>query len=305
MKNIFIIWGGGLIGTHVVKEFMLNGDNVISLTKSGKSVFWEKALKWNRKNIKTIKNILKENEFDLVIDMIPFSLDDAIILFDVLRKYKIPLIACSSIDVYKAYWILWGTEWFKSYQKCPMKEKDSLRKKIWIEWMGYNKLEIEELYLTLPWPVTIIRLPAVYWSPDLSRINNYLPYILKSKKEIIIPYNKLNWITSRSFNKNCAFWIFLAKDCQWKNIYNIAEKKDYSEKEWIEKIWKIFHWKWKITEQWKHQNNLDFKQNWYVDSSKIRDELWFYEKYDIDEGLLDNILQYVYKKKNITYIKNY
>ena len=315
MANIFIIWWSGLVWTHVLKEFILNWDSITSLTRSGTSLLWETTIKWNRSDEILLKKIFNDNDFDLVIDMIPFRLYDAKILYDILQDRDIPLIACSSIDVYKAYGILWSTENFTSYEKCPLTEKSDLRSNLWSTGENYNKLEIETLYLSLPWNISIIRLPAIYWYPDFTRIEKYLLPMLESEQEIVIDLNMMDWKFSRALNKNCAYWIFLARKSIWKQVYNLAEENVYTEKQWIEKIWKYIWWSWKIREDsvpwiwemnWKHiEQHLVWKQDWYVDTSKIRNELWFYEKYDPDEWLYDCILEYVRKRNNINYNKNY
>jgi nucleoside-diphosphate-sugar epimerase len=304
MQKVFIIWWSWLVWTHVLKEFLINGDSITSLTRSWECILWETVIQWSRSDKELLTKIFKENDFNLVIDMIPFETKDAQILADILNKTNISLIACSSADVYKAEWILWKTEKFHEYQKCPLKETDKLRENLSTKWESYNKIWIESIYLSLPWEVTIIRLPAIYGYPDTSRVEWYISEMMLGKTEIIVPEEKLNWKFCRALNKNCAYWVFLARHTQWKNIYNLAEEDVYTEKEWIEKLWKLYWWKWKVA--WgENKEGLDFKQDWYLATSKIRDELWFYEKYNTNEGLFDAMLSFIHQKKKITHTKNY
>ena len=236
--------------------------------------------------------------------MIPYTADDANILAEVLREYTIPLIACSSLDIYKAFWILWETEEYKQLQKCPIKETDELRSKLWHGWAEYDKLSVEKIYLDLPWDVTILRLPMIYWYPEFTRIEEYLGQMLDWKEVIQIEDWREEWKWSRATNKNCAYAVFLSRNATWKTIYNVAENINYTETEWLNKIAKYVSWKWKTT-WWSVKLPLNWGQNWYIDTSKIREELWFYEKYNPDETLYDCILEYIREKNNIKYNKNY
>lgn len=304
--KVLIIGGTSLIGPYLIQEILVENYEVATFTRSGKNYFTETSFQGDRNNKGDLQKVINEYNPQVIVDMIPFTKEQSQILSEVIIDKNIFLIALSSIDVYSAYAKINKTENVE-YQKCPILETDLLRSDLGPEGESYNKLAIEKIYFKEVENVSILRLPAVYGSPETSRIDDYLIPMLQKKKEIFISPQRKNWKFSRALNKNVAFGIFLViKNLQFgKNIYNIAEKNVFTEIEWIEKIANICGWKGKILEN----NNLNFdvnlNQNFYVSSDKIRNELGFHEKYDPSLGLEENVFFSAYQNFGKSYKKYY
>lgn len=304
--KILLIGGTSLIGPHLIKELLLEDYEVATFTRTGKNYLVETSFKGNRNSKADLQKIIDEYEPQIIVDMIPFTKEQADILAGIITNKDVFLIALSSIDVYSAYAKINKTESI-DYQECPIKETDSIREELGPEGEKYNKIAIEKTYLKEIENVNILRLPAVYGSPETSRIDDYLTPMLQKKEEIFISPQRKNWKFSRALHKNIAFGIFLVVKAKnkGKHIYNIAEEKAYTEKEWIEKIAKVVGWKGNVLENNDFDTNVDLQQDFYVFSEKIRKELGFYEKYNTDEGLEENIFFSVYQHFGRDYKKYY
>lgn len=304
--KILLIGGTSLIGPHLIKELLLENYEVATFTRSGRNYLTEISFQGNRNNKDELQKIINKYKPQIVVDMIPFTKGQADILAEIIEDKDIFLIALSSIDVYSAYAKINKTENI-DYQECPIKETDSLREKLGPEGEKYNKIAVEKTYLKEIENVSILRLPAIYGSPETSRIDDYLTPMLLKKEEIFISPQRKSWKFSRALHKNIAFGIFLVVKARNKGkyIYNIAEEKAYTEKEWIEKIAKIIDWKGRILENIDLDSDVDLQQDFYVSSEKIRKELGFYEKYDTDDGLEENIFFSAYQHFGRDYKKYY
>lgn len=304
--RILLIGGTSLIGPHLIKELLKENYTVATFTRSGKNILTEDSYQGNRNNSNELDRIINDYNPEVIVDMIPFTKSQAVILADIIKSKAICLIALSSIDVYSAYAKLHKTE-DVAYQNCPIMETDSLRNKLGIEGEKYDKLAVENIYLKNLSNVIILRFPAIYGMPDCTRINHYLIPMLQKKDEISISSYKRNWRFSRALNKNCAFGIFLAIKLHktGQHIYNIAEETSYTEKEWISKIANFCGWKGTINTQSGLSEDSGYKQGFYVSSQKIRDELGFYEKYNSDDGLEENVMFSAYQNLDKAYKKFY
>jgi len=306
--KILLIWWTAHIWPHLLQE-LLTGDDyeVATLTRTGKSYLTETAFSGDRNNKEDLQKVLSDFQPEVIVDMIPFTKEQAETLSLAINEYnrETHLIALSSIDIYSAYAKIHMTE-DVPYQKCPIKEEDVLRKQLGTEWEKYNKLEVENTYMSQLENVTIIRVPATYGFPDTTRINEYLIPMVEWQKEIQVSQTRLWWKFSRAYTKNIAWWIFLLveKHQEGKHIYNIAEQKAYTERQWIEKIAEICWWNWGIIE-WPDDEKIDLKQDFYVSSEKIRKELWYTEKYDSDIWLEQSIFFSLYKYHWKDYSKYY
>jgi len=301
--KILIIGGTGLVGPHLIYELLQLGHDISILNRSGKKFFTENVIKCNRSDFDVLATKLKEIHFDLCIDMIPFRVEEADNLKTILDDLKMPLIALSSIDVYAAYGKLHQTEDL-FYQDMPLSEEAPLRKRLGIDGKKYDKIGIEESYLDLE-DITIFRLPAVYGWPDTTRIDQYLIPMLSDSTEVKLSPNKASWLFSRGYCKNIAYAISKSIELRGKNIFNIADEKTYTELEWVKKIAGCIRWSGEIVLDDTATDECDFKQDWQVDITKMKDQLQYHEKYDVEEGFKEMIFFSAYQKLNKPYHKFY
>ncbi|MEH6526530.1 MAG: NAD-dependent epimerase/dehydratase family protein [Sneathiella sp.] len=309
MKILFI-GGTGLIGPHAIQEIYsdLPDSEINTVTRNGRSYFTERAFKADRNDSAELERIIEEVSPDYLIDMIPFTTQDASNTSSLVQRINpsMPVIVISSIDVYSAYAKIHRTEDVE-YQQCPIAEDMALRTALGIEGQKYDKLNVERTYLNVLSNVTILRLPAIYGWPDKRRTSNYLDAMLDGHNEIEIPRQKADWKFSRCLHKNAAYAIFKVIEANQKghHYYNVAEERPYSDLEWCKKIAVLCGWKGQIIVSDSPTEEFDFKQDFYVSTHKIRDEIGFIDKYSPDDGLAECIKHYAYDRLKIPYKQTY
>lgn len=276
------------MGPHVIHELSLVGIEVICINRSGIHPNGGQAIGADRNDYSAIKSVLASFDDYTLIDMVPYTARQAAIITDAIRGKKVALIAISSIDVYQAYNNLHPRgEQSETLQPLPLKEDDRLRESVSFQGIDYDKLNVERIYRSCVKQCTILRMPAIYGLPDLSRVERYAR-ALTNGEEIRINPEFATWRFSRAYNKNCAFAVSLAVRSKQPNVFNIAEPQDYSEQQWCRKLARLLNTDAKLVldpgEAIPH--NMNAQQHWIVDSTRIRRVLGYYEKYNAEEGLI-------------------
>ena len=293
----FIVGGTELMGPSLVDELEMAGHEALCFNRRGRHPREGTSIKGDRNDAGRLRGAILDSKPDVVIDMIPYTEEQAIAHGEIIEEVKCPLLACSSIDVYQAYNILHRID-SPPYQTCPLKESNALRTALSIEGKKYDKLNVERVYLSLGVDVTIFRLPAIYGWPDTRRTKLFVDPMLKGE-EVKMSEALARWRFSRAFNRNCAYAISLGLDRSGKRVYNVAERTPHTHKEWCEKIGNHLNWNGEIVYDNEIGKEADLGQDWFVDTEAIRQELGFDEKYDCDAGLREAIDKYVESERMI------
>ncbi|MCH6259005.1 sugar nucleotide-binding protein [Puniceicoccaceae bacterium K14] len=276
--KIAIIGGSGLMGPHLVKQAVAAGHNVTCLNRTGASS-QAPAIRCDRRESEQLKESLEQIQPDLVIDMVPFTRNDAQSLVNVIGSGSATqVIAISSIDVYIAYGRLHRTE-LGPYQPCPISEADPLRGKISFQGESYDKLGVEEIYRDNFPNLSILRMPAIYGWPDRSRIEEYIDAANSLEKTLRIHPKFAKWGFTRASAVNCAHAVFLCIGLSGQNIFNVGETELLTEENWCREVWKAMDIEGTIQYDETHPIpfNVDLSQGWHVDTSKIRSQLGYKE----------------------------
>lgn len=302
LMRVLLIGGTGLIGPHVVKSLMGVGITVSTMTRSGRAMFCETALRGDRAKSMDLEAALRVAAPDLVIDMIPFTLIEAQTLRDLIKPLGIPLIALSSCDVYRAFGLLHGTEDGLA-QACPLREEAGLRTTFGPEGAAYDKVGVEQAYMTLD-TVTILRMPIIYGWPDTTRVETYLDQMLDGVPEITLSADRASFRVARALHKNAAHAVACAAAYMGgRRIYNVAEPKAVTEADWINKIGAACGWKGELRITKWQPDVPSPRQQLYVNSDKIRTELGYSEIHDPEEGFNEMIRFHAYTKRGAPYRK--
>ncbi len=279
------------MGPSLVRELEEEGHCATCYNRRGVHPRGGDSVKGDRNDDKSLRSAIRDLNPDVVIDMIPYTEEQAIALGRILNESSSRLIACSSVDVYRAYNIIHRLE-DPPYQPCPIKESDELRSTLGADGKEYDKLNVERQYLSLDNDVTIFRLPAIYGWPDQRRVKSYVDQIKKAGVVKMHP-DEAQWRCSRALNENCAYAISLGLDQSGKSVYNVGERYSFTEAEWCRKTGEILGWDGKIELDENLDCGGDAKQDWIVETQLIRDDLGYHEKYDCDEGLRKSVAKYI------------
>jgi len=233
-----------------------------------------------------------------VLDMVP-SLDKDGHGVDHFRGIARRAAVVSSCDVYRAFGRLWQTEPGPP-DPVPLTEASPLRQQgagdLGPE-LDNDNIDVERAVAARSdLPVTILRLPATHGPGDLQhRLFHYLRQMDDGRPTILLEENFARWRWARGYVENVAFAIALAVQDERAcgRIYNVADPIAYTEADWVRRIGEVAGWHGEVVavssellpDSARTGNDLDFRQNYTVDSSRIRRELGYAEIVPEDKAL--------------------
>lgn len=296
--KILIIGGTGFIGPFVVKELKEQGHELAIFNRgnnnsiiSGHQIAFISGDKHDLYNFRTeFKKFMPE----VVIHMGAYSKSDADIVIKTFEGITERIVVLSSIDVYHAYGILIGLE--EGITPTPLTETSLLRQKLHPYGGDYEKILVEDLIMnSSDIAGTILRLPMVYGPGDPSnRLYKYAKRIHDNRNVIILDELFANWRGSREYVENVAHAISLAAtDNRAKNrIYNVGDLRTQTEYDWLVNIVNTMNWSGKILSFPRNElpedliySVLNLKQNWDIDTTRIRQELNYNEPVPVEEAI--------------------
>jgi nucleoside-diphosphate-sugar epimerase len=239
---------------------------------------------------------------DVVLDMAPMFERDAVTAMRVLRGQTKRIVAISSIDVYRAYGRLHGSEPGPG-EPMPLTEGAPLREKLY-PYRGqrggrmddYDKIPVERAVMSVPdLPGTILRLPAVHGERDYQhRLFMEVARIDAQRPAMLVSASASTWRWGRAYVGNVADAIALAVTDERAagRVYNVGEVNTPTQVEWLREVGRIAGWAGEIVvvpdsmmppDPSGATNN--HAQSMVVDSSRIREELGYAERVSWGEGI--------------------
>lgn len=302
--RILIIGGTTFIGYYLTRRLIAHGSHDLMLFNRGsraaeipegvQTVFGDRDI------LADYREPLHEFQPDVVVDMIPFASDDARLIINVCKEFTDRIVAISSCDVYRAYDILLGNI-TGELEPTPLTEESPLRKEYYPyrnmnqvsdRLKRYDKILAEMVFLNHPEVSgTILRLPMVYGPRDYQhRLFKYLKRIDDFRPVILLHEELDTWRSAYGYVENVAHAIALAieHDSARGQVYNVGEKYNPTEQEWVTQIGTVCQWAGRISviPKDKYPGAGSFvPQDLAVDSSKIRAELGYEEVVPLAEGL--------------------
>ena len=245
---------------------------------------------------------------DLVIHFILSSGKQAEAVMQNLRGLTGRIVALSSMDVYRAVGVTFGTE-PGPLEPLPLTEESPVRtrrhaeppileglRKIF-EWVDeeYDKVPVERAVLAdAQLSGTVLRLPMVYGPGDpLHRFYPIVKRVQDGRRKIIFSEEAAAWRCPRGYIENVAAAIALAAVSERAagRIYNIAEWPAYSELEWSGKIAAEMHWdgEFVLLPAARTPKHLappgNAAQHWVASSERIRKELGYGEAVALEDAI--------------------
>jgi nucleoside-diphosphate-sugar epimerase len=259
--RILVIGGNGFIGGPLVRQLMEHGHDVAVFHRNRDGAPDSGAIQ-----IQGDRNRLRDSEADIrqfapqvIIDMILSSGKQAEELVAVAGAVNARVVAVSSMDVYRAWGVLLGTE-PGGLEPMPITEDSAVRSarrayppevvqvmKGIFTWLNqdYDKVAVEEAVMSGGRQNTVIRLPMVYGPGDpLHRMHDVLKRIADNRPAIILPNDYAEWRAPRGYVENVAHAITLAASSERarERTYHVCEEPSVTELEWAKEIARATGW---------------------------------------------------------------
>jgi len=294
--RVLLIGGTGFTGPAVVRELLERGQDVVCVhrgqthdprTQGAREVYAD------RRDERQLRRAIVKSSPDVVVDMIPFTEEDAIVTKRACDDVVPRLVALSSIDVYLAFGRIHGTE-PGPQEPTPLTEESALRATNQRNGPDSDKIAVERTYLAKDGvPATILRLPAIYGPHDkYRRLRGYLKRMDDGRPAILLGGSLATWKFSRGYVDNVAHAVVLAVECEQASgdVFNVAEPDAMTELDFVRAIGDAAGWNGEVkvipdADVPRHlQQPVDFAQDWNVSTEKIRTRLGYAEILDIPEA---------------------
>lgn len=313
--RVLVIGGTAFMGPHIVRELHAEGHQVTVFNRGQTPCELPEGVQriyGDRRRLGEFAPELQRNEPQVVLDMMLTTQEQARTLMEVFRDTAGRVVAASSGDVYRAYGVMIGIEAGPS-EPLPLKENASLRTQLYPyrgetrraeddpqRWLDdYEKILVERTILGDPELTgTILRLPMVHGPGDRQhRIHAYLKRMDDGRETILLEEGLASWRVTRGYVQDIAWGIKLAVTDEGSagQIYNVGDREAYTTREWVGYIGECSGWQGEIITLPldDHINDcpsdlhpgFNTAQDLVYDTSRIRSELGYAERVNLQEGL--------------------
>ncbi|MCL4458866.1 MAG: NAD-dependent epimerase/dehydratase family protein [Chloroflexi bacterium] len=309
--RILAIGGTGFIGPHVVMRLCAMGHEITLFhrghTKADLPLGVEHIL-GDRRHLADFAGELKHLAPQVVLDMFPFSEQDARTVMSTFKGFARRVVAISSQDVYRAYGTLIRIE-SGPIERVPLTEDAPLRQKLYPyrgetprnqedprQWLDdYDKILVERTVMGDPdLPGTILQLPTVYGPGDKQHsLFEYLKRMDDNRPAILLGKGLANWCWTRGYVENVAAAIALVVTGERSigRVYNVGEREALTMAEWVRTIGQAVGWNGKVVVVPEGHlpahlaADINTDQHLVADTTRIRNELGYDEPVPQDEAL--------------------
>ena len=258
--RILLIGGNGFIGTPLSRELMDAGHDLAVFHRNRDGCQpGVKHLRGDRNRLIEYLGEFREFSPDVIVDMVLSSGEQARQLMTVAGELNARVVAVSSMDVYRAWGVMLGTE-PGGLEPMPLTEESPLRTaaqayppalvekmKSILSWLtaGYDKATVEQEVMGAGSRNTVVRLPMVYGPGDpLHRLYGVLKRVIDNRPIITLSEEYACWRGPRGYVDNVAHAIVLAttSPCAFGRIYHVCDEPALTELEWQKKIVAQTNW---------------------------------------------------------------
>lgn len=287
--RVLVIGGTRFIGPYVVKEFREHGHEVTVFHRGQHCSSLLPQVRHFRSDRAAIPVMhfppdLLNEEFDVVIHMIPMGEADARAAVQAFTGRVLRLVVLSSGDVYQAYGRFVGIE--PGEPEAGLLTEDSALRTVLYPYRSkskstddlnysYDKILVEQQALgQTQLPVSVLRLPKVYGpggNADLATIHGY--------------QDRTEWRWTHGYVENIAAAVVLAAihPHAAQRVYNIGEPYTPTISERLRSLPPS-------TLPIADATGLDFRNDIVYDTTRIRTELGYCEPVSYEEGIRRTLL---------------
>lgn len=290
--RVLILGGTGLTGPFTIRYLVDQGHQVTIFHRGQHSADLPSTVNHilgDRRELDRFSREFKQLAPDVVLDMLAFTRDDAEMLMRVFKGLARRVVVPSSIDVYRVYGRLHGTE-PGPVDPIPLAEEAPLREQLSIHAEEYEKRWVEQVVMSEPGlSGTVLRYPMIYGPNDGGRTFHLVKRMMDHRPIILIDEGLARWRWSRGYAENVAWATVLAvTHAQAQNrIYNVAEPEGLSYLEWTQRVTRAAGWTGRIVVVPRGRLNIqgNHEHHWVVDTTRIRQELAYMEVVPQEEAL--------------------
>ena len=301
--RVLIIGGTGFIGQWIVRALMENehevrvfhrGSTTTALPPSVSHIYGERA------ELPRFAPLFRAWAPEVVLDTFAYDRDDLVLVNRATGEIPCRFVLLSSMDVYRAYGIYCRLE-EGAPEAGRFDENAPLRSVLYPYrttaasvddlMYRYDKIPAEQFARNeMNRPVTILRLGKVYGPGDSQRhAQDYLEQVRRGGVQISAERSEWRW--SRTYVENAAAAVALATAAKAgaARIYNVADEPVLTEHEWIGAVARASGGNVEIQILTESSAPADRRYEWRqhlcADTSRIRRELGWREKFGVEEAL--------------------
>lgn len=310
--RILLIGGNGFIGSPLTRLLLAAGHQLAVLHRGapvGSPGSAITGIQGDRNRLAECRKPIQRFSPDVVVDLILSSGEQARQLMSEAAAWTPRVVALSSMDVYRAWGVVHGSE-PGPIEPLPLTEDSPLRtvRRLYpgqtltmlrniFTWLDdrYDKIAVEESVMSGSAVAgTVLRLPMVYGPGDrLHRFFALLKRIADGRPFILMDSGLAAWRGPRAYVENVAHAIALAaaSDRAAGHVYNISQEPSLPELAWQKRIAEKTGWKgsFVVLDRQQMPKHLlqpgNAAQHIVASSERIRSELGFAERVDIDEAI--------------------
>ncbi len=311
MMHILIIGGTGYMGPFVARQLAAQGHELTLFHRGNTHAELPDGiahLHGDRAEIARFADEFRRLTPDVTLDMRPLVERDAQTALAALRGATGRVVAISSVDVYRAYGRLLGSEPGEP-DPTPLTEDSPLRERRYpyrtdpprpaddpTRWRDdYDKIPIERLILGDPaLPGTILRLPMVHGPGDEQRrFFDVLHRMDDRRPAILLDQKMARMLACREYVENVAAAIALAvtDDRAAGRIYNVCDADPLTEEDWIRLVAREAGWDGEIVALPAEALPVglrvsgDTRQSLFASGARLQQELGYVPPIERTEGL--------------------
>jgi nucleoside-diphosphate-sugar epimerase len=288
--RVLIIGGTGMTGPFITQR-LLNAGHRVTLAHRTQAdshlLRGADQIRADKSDLTQLVRPLSGTPLDVVVHMVAYTEADARRFVEAFAGVAARSVVISSIDVYRAYGRLHGTE-PGTPDPVPLAEDAPLRELPSIHGNAYDKVAVERVCRESDdrLPCTVLRYPAVYGPGDrLRRLYPYVKRMADGRPAILLESRQARWRFSHGYVENVA--AAAAAAITWAEAagrtYNVAEPMTPTRVDWVKWIGEAAGWEERVIEAPSERlpphlvEKENFEQDWVVDTARIRRELGFEE----------------------------